>query len=222
MKYFTLFLFSFLFVNCSISQKDLSPPYKYLVFEPDGFEIEGTYPLLIFLHGAGERGEDLEKLKVHGPPKLIESGQKFECLVLAPLCPEEVWWDIEKLETLLTYIKSKYNIDSKRIWLTGLSMGGYGTWLWSSAYPDNFAAIAPICGGGDEEKVTHIKDIPVWAFHGAKDDVVLLSESQKMIDALESIGARPKFTIYPDADHDSWTKTYNNPEFFKWLFSHKK
>jgi len=196
--------------------------YPYLNYEPESFEKDKEYALLIFLHGAGERGTDLEMLKVHGPPMQITNGKKFDCHVLAPLCPLEVWWDEDRLEETLKDFMNKHKVDKQKIYLTGLSMGGYATWKWACKYPDHFAAIAPICGGGDPENVKAIKDIPTWAFHGAKDKVVDISESQKMVDALIAIDAEPKFTIYPEANHNSWTETYNNPEFYKWLFSHTK
>ena len=202
--------------------KDTATSYARSIFMPEDYDAEQTYPLMIFLHGAGERGTDLEMLKVHGPPKLITEGRKFPCYVLAPLCPKDVWWDVEKLNSTLDQFLESHKVDTDRIYLTGLSMGGYGTWLWSCKYPERFAAIAPICGGGNPEDVAAIKDIPTWVFHGAEDEVVLISESQKMVDALEVIGHRPKFTIYPEADHDSWTETYNNEELYSWMFTQKK
>lgn len=196
--------------------------YKYLSYEPENYDSNKETDLLIFLHGAGERGTNLDSVKVHGPPKQIENGKNFDCLVLAPQCPLGVWWDEDRLEETLRSYMSNHKINPRKIYLTGLSMGGYATWKWSCKHPEHFAAIAPICGGGDPENASAIKDMPIWAFHGAKDMVVNISESQAMIDALIALGANPKFTIYPDADHDSWTETYDNPEFYEWLFSHSR
>lgn len=233
MNILNLFICIICFISCDLISKkpnsiqqpsstDKANIYKYLSFEPDNYNPDSECALMIFLHGAGERGENLEMLKVHGPPMQIQNGKKFDCLILAPLCPKEVWWDVERLEQTLKAYMDLHKIDKSRIYLTGLSMGGYATWKWSCKYPDHFAAIAPICGGGDPENVAAIKNMPTWAFHGAKDDVVDISESQIMIDALLKIKAEPKFTIYPEADHNSWTETYDNPEFYKWFFSHKR
>jgi len=203
---------------------DNPPLYKYKVDLPSYYneETDQLYPLLIFLHGAGERGEDLDKVSVHGPPKLHNAGQDFPTIIVSPLCPANVYWDIARLEALLKEIKKKYKIDDSRIYLTGLSMGGYFTWGWATAHPEHFAALVPICGGGEPDNVTSIKDIPVWAFHGGQDDVVPISQSQEMIEALQDLGANPKFTIYPDVGHDSWTEAYNTPELWEWLFGKSK
>ena len=193
--------------------------YSYTVETPEGYErnIDKQYSLLIFLHGAGERGEDLSVLDIHGPLKLMKEGKKFESIVFAPLCPKNVWWDIDKLQHTLEEVSKKYRINEKNIYLTGLSMGGYGTWFWAGQKPDQFKRIAPICGGGDVRDAEKLKDIPIWAFHGGDDKVVLPSASQEMIDAIKSIGGNPKLTIYPNANHDSWTETYDNEEFWTWL-----
>ncbi len=195
-------------------------PYTHLITVPDNYETESSkdFPLLIFLHGAGERGTDLEKIAVHGPPNLQREGQDFPCIIVSPLCPAEVYWDVELLELLLKEIKQTHRIDTSRIYLTGLSMGGYGTWSWGIEHPEHFAALVPICGGGNPEKVAPIKDIPTWAFHGEKDNVVPISQSEEMVTALKAIGAEPKFTVYPEAGHDSWTEAYDTAELWEWMF----
>ncbi len=223
MKYFVpLFICALGCSHLSKSQSDSKDPYDYLLFEPEEYDANASYSLLIFLHGSGERGDDKNKLRVHGPPMQISKGQSFPGYVLAPQCPFDVWWTVERLEATLQKILAEYKVDKSRIYLTGLSMGGYGTWKWACRYPEHFAAIAPICGGGDPEDVQVLRDIPIWAFHGAKDEVVPLSESQKMIDALTEHDIKAKLTVYPEADHDSWTETYDNPEFYKWLYSWEK
>jgi len=202
--------------------KDMNDIYPYLIHFPDSYENSGkAFPLMIFLHGAGERGANLSMLEVHGPPKLIKEGKGFPCIVISPQCPENVYWQTNRLEKVLDEVSSKYRIDLKRIYLTGLSMGGYGTWEWAAQFPDKFAAIAPICGGGNTDNARKLKKIPTWVFHGAKDRVVALSESQSMVDALIAIGGEPKFTIYPEAYHDSWTESYNNQSLFDWMFAQK-
>lgn len=198
---------------------------KYLLFMPEDYgEQEKDWPLMLFLHGAGERGSDLQKVKVHGPPKIVEKQKDFPFIVVSPQCPEGDWWD-EKLDVLthlLDDIVARYDVDTNRIYLTGLSMGGYGTWALASKYPDRFAAIAPICGGGKRFMAYRLKDVPVWAFHGAKDSVVPLEESEEMVEAINARGGNAKLTIYPDAGHDSWTKSYDNQELYDWLLEHRR
>jgi len=206
---------------------------NYLLFLPQGY---GTtpgeeWPLILFLHGAGERGDDLELVKKHGIAKVVERQKDFPFVALSPQCPEDArWWtetEIEALNALLDEIVNRYAVDADRVYLTGLSMGGYGTWHLAEAYPHRFAAIAPICGGGlwssgFPDKVCVLKHVPVWAFHGAKDPAVPLKESEKMVEALKGCGGNVRFTVYPDADHDAWTETYDNPELYDWFLRHRR
>lgn len=201
---------------------------NYLLYLPENYaDAKEKWPLMLFLHGAGERGDDLDKVKTHGPPKLIaEEKRQFPFVIVSPQCPEDGWWtaetQIDQLNALLDDIVSRYRIDKERIYVTGLSMGGFGTWSLAMAYPDRFAAIAPICGGGNPKNVARISHIPTWVFHGAKDRTVPLSQSEEMVNALKEAGSNVKFTIYPDAGHDSWTDTYNNPELYTWFLMHKR
>ena len=204
----------------------------YLCSLPQDYDAKSgrTWPLLLFLHGAGERGTDLQRVAIHGPPKLVKAGTNFPFIIIAPQCPEGKRWDGEDLLQLLDHVTKQYAVDKTRVYLTGLSMGGYGTWSLGVTHPERFAAIAPICGGGQTidvllsgNRAAALKAMGVWAFHGAKDPVVPLEESQRMVDALKKIGVRDvKLTVYPEAGHDSWTETYNNPEFFEWLLKHKR
>ena len=200
----------------------------YLVHLPPAYsEGSGTFPLLVFLHGAGQRGEDVEKLKVHGPPKLIaENAFPYPFIVVSPQCPTDSWWDnrfeITALDAFLDDIMSQYRVDPERVYLTGLSMGGFGTFAWAAQSPRRFAAIVPICGGGNPEKADRLAGIPAWVFHGEVDTTVAPEESIKMVKALEAAGGKVKFTLYPGVDHDSWTETYNNPELYTWLLSHQR
>jgi predicted peptidase len=198
---------------------------NYLLFLPEDYgKKKQRWPLIMFLHGAGERGSDLNKVKVHGPPKIIEDQKDFPFIVVSPQCPEDDWWTekVEVLINLLDDIVSRYKVDKERIYLTGLSMGGYGTWSLASAYPERFAAIAPICGGGSRAMAMRLKDIPIWVFHGAKDKTVPLKESEEMVNAIRNRGGNVKLTIYPDAGHDSWTETYNNQKLYDWFLEHRK
>jgi predicted peptidase len=196
---------------------------KYLLYLPEGYEqSDKAWPLILFLHGAGESGEDLAKVKVHGPPKLIEAqAMDFPCIVVSPQSTGR-GWQPDLLKALVDDLVSAYRVDENRIYLTGLSMGGFGTWSLAAAYPDRFAAIAPICGGGNPNDAEKLKNLAIWVFHGAKDPVVRLESSQRMVDALKQVGVDVKFTIYPDAGHDSWTATYENPEFYEWLFAQQR
>jgi len=195
---------------------------QYLLYLPKNYQEEkSNFPLMIFLHGSGERGSDIELVKMHGPPRLAEE-KDFPFIIVSPQCPTGQRWDIELLNDLVDDITLKYNVDNNRIYLTGLSMGGYGTWAFASKYPGKFAAIAPICGGGDLENVSNIKNVPVWAFHGAKDSVVPLARSEEMVKALRETGGFVTFTVYPEAGHDSWTDTYNNEALYKWFLNFTK
>jgi len=199
---------------------------KYLLYLPQGYgeKKEQTWPLLLFLHGAGERGNDLSLVKKHGPPKLIEQGREFPFIVVSPQCPTTSWWpeQVDALMALLDEVQSKYAVDPDRVYITGLSMGGFGTWTLISRHPERFAAAAPICGGGDRYVARRLKDVPVWAFHGAKDPVVPLQASADMVEALKKAGGNVQFTVYPEAQHDSWTETYNNPKLYEWFLSQRR
>ena len=198
---------------------------KYLLFLPEGYGKEQKrWPLMLFLHGAGERGDDLNKVKVHGPPKIVQKRKDFPFIVVSPQCPEDDWWTkkTEVLINLLDDIVARYDVDPDRIYLTGLSMGGYGSWALASDYPDRFAAVVPICGGGNRIMSIMLKDMPIWAFHGAKDSVVPVEESKDLVEAINARGGNAKLTIYPEANHDSWTETYNNQELYDWLLEHHR
>jgi predicted peptidase len=198
--------------------------YKYLLYLPDAYEKdkEADYPFILFLHGGGEKGDDLNKVKRNGPPKILENKKDFPFIVVSPQCPRDERWTAYKLNALLEGLVEKYRIDEDRIYLTGLSMGGYGTWDLASNYPHWFAAIVPVCGGGDVRRVRAVKDIPVWAFHGMRDNVIPIERSLELVRALEKIDGNVKFTVYPEANHNSWTQTYNNPELWEWLLEQKR
>lgn len=195
----------------------------YLLYLPEGYGKEGTkWPLLFFLHGAGERGTDVELVKRHGPPGLVEAGRKYPFILVSPQCPVDEYWSVPVLKALLDGILERYRVDRSRIYLTGMSMGGNGTWRMATGHPDIFAAIAPICGWGDTTRVSALREIPVWAFHGKKDPVIDFERGESMVNSLKSAGGNVRFTAYPEAGHDSWTETYQNPEFYVWLLGQKK
>ncbi len=202
----------------------ISASMDYLLYLPSNYAASPTeqFPLLLFLHGAGERGSDLERVKHHGPPRLASEGRQFPFIIASPQCPAEDWWHGHLLRILLDELLATLRIDTERLYLTGMSMGGYGTWEMAMMYPDLFAAIAPICGGGNPYWVRRIKRVPAWAFHGGKDPVVPLEKSEEMVAALQSAGGDARLTVYPDAGHDSWTQTYNNPDLYTWLLRHTR
>ncbi len=200
--------------------------YHYLLSQPEGYAADAKkkWPLVIFLHGSGERGTDLEQIKRHGPPKLIAAGQKFPAVVASLQCEPSSLWNPHGVKAVTDHLIKTEKIDPDRVYLTGLSMGGFGTWDTAFEYPDTYAAIAPICGGAGVRWVQaeRIKHLPCWIFHGDKDTAVPVEFSHKIHDALKKIGAPVKLTIYPGVGHDSWTQTYDNTEFWAWLFAQKR
>ena len=206
---------------------------KYLYYLPKDYRARGQqkWPLLLFLHGAGERGTNVQRVAIHGPLSLVKQGLEFPFIIIAPQCPEDEKWQNDSLLALLEKVTQQYAVDQQRIYLSGLSMGGFGTWNLGAARPDLFAAIAPICGGGQSIDIllagygkasNPVAKLPVWAFHGAKDSVVALEESERMIAAMKKAGAKDvKLTVYPEANHNSWTETYNNPDLYDWLLQHQ-
>jgi predicted peptidase len=195
---------------------------SYLVYLPQGYDPQSSqrWPFILFLHGAGERGSDIEHVRLQGLPKILEHKTDFPFIVVSPQCSAAQRWSSDALSAALDEAVSTYNVDTDRIYLTGLSMGGYGTWDLAMAYPRKFAAIAPICGGGDVGRVCTLQHLPIWVFHGAKDTIVPVEYSEKLVAALQNCGGNVRFTVYPDAEHDSWTQTYANPELYSWLLEH--
>ena len=206
---------------------------NYLLYLPKSYDAKAAkkWPLILFLHGAGERGTDVARVAIHGPPKLAKNKQEFEFIIVSPQCPSGQRWDNDVLLALLDDVAASHKVDAGRVYLTGLSMGGYGSWSLGLAHPDRFAAMAPICGGGDPvaallpdpKKQAALRSLPIWVFHGAKDPVVRLTESERMVDAVKRAGCKDvQLTVYPEAQHDSWTETYNNPKLYEWFLAHER
>jgi predicted peptidase len=194
--------------------------FNYLVYLPPGYEDNNKeWPLLLFLHGAGEIGNDLNYLKRLGLPMLIEQGKDFPFIVISPQCPPGQRWEPLALTALLDEVENIYRVDKTRVYLTGLSMGGEGVWRFIFTQPTRFAAIAPVCGRSSSYYLDacKIKDLPAWVFHGAKDDVVSVSESERIVNALKNCGSDVKFTVYPEGNHNVWTETYNNNKLYEWF-----
>jgi predicted peptidase len=198
----------------------------YLLYLPQAYRANADerWPLIVFLHGSAGRGDDLELVKIKGIPRIVEQQPGFPFIVLSPQCPEEqVWIDhLLTLRVLLDQIVAQCAVDADRIYLTGFSMGGTGTWALAITRPEQFAAIAPICGRGLPDRARALKDLPAWVFHGAEDTVVPLEESERMVEALKACGGSVRFTVYPGVGHDSWTQTYDDPELYKWFLQHPR
>jgi len=182
------------------------------------------FPLIVFLHGSGERGTDLEIVKNHSP-FTYQSLINQPVAILAPQCPENVWWDTNTVYQLILDISSKYNVDKTRIYLTGLSMGGWGTWKLAEEHPELFAAVAPVCGPVDrlfQFEIEKLKNMPIHIYHGALDDVVDPNQSIEIYQKLIKINPTAQLTIFSNDNHNSWDSTYSNPEFYKWLLAQHK
>jgi len=212
---------------------------NYRLLIPEGYDPDVSYPLVLFLHGAGERGDDNSAQLTWGVTRFAEDEimKKYPAIVIAPQVPaEEFWahlnWRQTDLETrdeprmplalsmeVLDQIIDDYPVDTNRLYITGLSMGGFGTWDAIIRYPDKFAAAIPVCGGGDISKAGLISKIPIWTFHGSLDDVVPPSLSRAMVHAIQEAGGHPGYTEYPGVGHDSWIPVYNDDYVIDWLFS---
>jgi len=195
---------------------------SYLAALPKDYETSGKdYPLLIFLHGAGERGTDISKVKIHGPFKLIEQGADYDAVCIAPQCPDGITWDniIFELMDLIESVTSTYRIDKTKISCTGLSMGGFGTWMLGITCPDMLYKLAPVCGGGMAWRAPVLKNIPIRAFHGTADTVVLPERSVEMVNAVKKAGGNAELTLYDGVGHNSWVNAYEQTDLIEWLIS---
>lgn len=199
----------------------------FWLFTPVGYEPKGTanskkWPLMLFLHGAGERGDNLDLVKVWGPSKLVQGKPDFPFVLVSPQCPAGEVWNVDHLDQLLDYATDNYNVDPARVYVTGLSMGGYGTWELAAKSPHKIAAAIPICGGGDPATALALIDVPVWAFHGDADPVVNIEQSRSMMSAILAIGGKKiHMTTYAGVGHNCWTATYANPQIYEWLLSNR-
>lgn len=197
----------------------------YVVYVPRQYDPEKAWPLVVFLHGAGERGSDgLAQTEVGIGRAIRKHPAWFPCLVLMPQCPERMWWDGAKkdVERMLEKTLREYNIDRSRMYLTGLSMGGYAVWVYGAEKADRFAALMPICGGGREKDAPALARVPIWAFHGADDEVVAPDESRRMVEAVRKAGGDVRYTEFEDTGHNAWDKAYGDEKHIKWLLKQKR
>jgi predicted peptidase len=206
-----------------------TPRKKFLLFIPRDYASsqKKKWPMIVFLHGVDERGDDLRIISDFALTKQLNVMPDFPFFVVAPLCPLRTYWDRPRpavmVKKIIDDIGREFFIDEKRIYLTGLSMGGYGTWYIASKYPDLFAAIVPLCGAANPEIAEKIKHIPAWVFHGVKDPIVSVRKSMDIVIALKKAGHKfLRFTAYPHLEHDCWTETYANMSLYSWLLAQKK
>lgn len=194
----------------------------YVIRYPEDYSQNKKYPLLFFFHGAGGRGENIDTLKNNPIFSIISKHERFPFLIVAPLCNTNTWFDLfETIKKFVLMIEKKPYTDKKRVYAMGASMGGYLTWQLAMSMPERFAAIIPICGGGMYWNAERLKNVPVWAFHGGKDEIVFPEESRKMVEAVNRAGGIARLTIYPENGHDAWSDTYADYRVFQWLLSHK-
>jgi len=195
---------------------------RYVLFVPHGYSGDSPYPLILFLHGLGESGTDGRKQVTVGlGPAVRRHEQDFPFFVIFPQSQKRSWQagsrDATRALDILAEIEKKYRIDPKRLYLTGLSMGGFGTWSLAEKHPDRWAAIAPVCGGGNPRQAGRIKDIPCWCFHGDADPAVNVKRSRDMITALKAAGGRPTYFEYPGVGHNCWDDAYGTASLYQWL-----
>lgn len=194
----------------------------YLIHLPKDYASSNKWPLMLFLHGRGESFGPLSIVKKWGPPKMAERGDSLPFVLVSPQCPTNSSWghpsQQELLLGLLDHIEKTYKIDRDRVYLTGLSMGGYGSWQLAADHPDRFAAVVPICGGGKPENAGKLKDLPIWVWHGTEDRAVPLLRSTAMVEAIEKVGGtKIRFTTLEHIGHNSWEAAYSSPELYDWL-----
>lgn len=197
----------------------------YVVYVPPNYTPDKAWPLIVFLHGMGERGSDgLQQTQVSIATAIRWHVDRFPCLVVMPQCPGDVLWDkaVDDIDAALANTRQEYNADPNRIYLTGLSMGGFATWSYGAHRLDVYAALMPICGGGDPNDAPLLAKVPIWAFHGADDKTVPTDRSRVMVDAVKRAGGKIKYTEYKGVEHNSWDKTYDDPDAIKWLLSQRK
>jgi predicted peptidase len=205
-------------------QLQLAARLRYWVDVPEGYADEPTrrWPLIVFLHGSGERGHDLAAVRVHGLPKHLDAGLRVPAIVVSPQCEPDLDWDPHQLHALLIHLKGSWRIDERRVTATGLSMGGAGCWDWATNHPDDLAGIAPVCGFGRRLRIAQMRSVPVRAYHGLEDTVVPPSASRELVDGLRTAGGQADLTLYPGVGHDAWTPAYADPGLVPWLLAQRR
>ncbi|WP_373707886.1 prolyl oligopeptidase family serine peptidase [Kaistella sp.] len=229
LKYVPFFLLGLFFsVNAQEIKAELKKDIKkeqkisYILDYPEN--AKGKVPLMVFLHGSGERGDNLEMVKAHSP-FTYKNLFPEPVAILAPQCPKDVWWDTEAVYYLIKEIQQKYQIDDSRIMLTGLSMGGWGTLKLAMEHPELFSAVVAVCAPVDrlmKVRVSQYKDLPMKLFHGGNDDIVSPMNSIEIYQEIKKVNKNVELTIFPDDNHNSWDSTYSNPKLYEWMLAQKK
>lgn len=208
------------------NEQKVKANYNYLLYLPkDYVTTTKAYPLMIYLGGGSQRGTDLNKLKTFGPPNLIAKGQDFDFIIVSPQCPEGKTWTSEKwYDSLAIALIPKYRIDSNRIYVTGISIGGYGTWQAAMDYPDKFAAIIPLCGGindSDTANISKIKHLPIWTFHGTADNMISIAETERIYKKLKGLKSQIRFTTIKNGGHGI-QYLYEDPKIYQWMLKQRR
>lgn len=226
---YILVLLAFTFYICSFAftQQKQKVNYDYLLYLPKNYsESTNNYPLVIYLHGGSHKGNDLDKLKEYGLPYLVDQGHDFDFIIVSPQCADNKYWSTDNwFEPLYEKLSAELRIDSAKVYLTGISMGGYGTYIVAMDYPDKFAALLPLCGGcndNDTTRICNLRDIPIWAFHGTSDDLIPISETERIADALEQCNGKMIFTKIQDEGHGIQYLYEKNPEIYRWMLRQSK
>jgi len=196
--------------------------YRALLFFPEHYGERSRWPLLLYLHGAAERGDDLERAAATGPPKEIRSGRAVAMVVVAPLLPADQRWEPGRLQALLDAVAAKERADPDRLYVSGKSLGGFGAWALAAAYPRRFAALVPVSAAGDPGTICALAGVPVWAFHNRDDPVVAVAKDEAAIAAFERCGGKARLTVFPAEGHDAWTAAYAEPELYEWLVAQRR
>lgn len=198
-------------------------PLRFWLFLPPGYLASpASWPLLVFLHGSGERGGDLEVVKMHGPPKHAALGADYPFVLCSPQLEAGASWNPDTLHALQAALRQRLRIDAARVLATGLSLGGHGVWNWAAAYPQDLAGIAPVCGFGEPARVCRAAQVPVRAYHGAADSVVPLARQQACVDALRACGGVAELTVYPGVGHNAWDPAYQDAGLVPWLMKQRR
>lgn len=212
--------------DASFSRSINSKSFPYRLYLPRGYKEDAgkSWPLVVFLHGAGERGTDLQGVSRHGPLREVEKGREFPFLIAAPQLTGQDYWGgyIESLNAWLDDLLAAYAVDPDRVYLTGLSMGGTGTWLWAMASAQRFAAILPVCGTGICWCAGNVTRLPIWTFHGSADETIPVEESIHIVNRVNASGGNARLTICEGYTHDCWTDTYCREDIYEWLLSHRR
>ncbi len=196
---------------------------NYLLFLPENYAAKKDWPLIVYLHGASLRGNAIEQVKHYGLPKMLEQRSDFPFVVLSPQCPKQQGWRSQDwLMPLIDHIIKNYRVDEQRVYLTGMSLGGGGTWYWAAEHPEKFAAIAPLCGYGNPSSAEKLSDIPIWTFHGEDDRSVPIDVTEDMVFAIRKAGGSVKFTRFPDTGHNIVEQVYQDETLYEWLLNYRR